>query len=279
MTVLLTDGSTTHSVDAWLLVHMMLALSSLQFRVERDGSRIHQGYITMESRAHTILFTARQVAVLTLQRFWPSRSPPPPGVCALVCLPFHLAVDAATARWGAAGFSSIRGSHEFEQYRQGPDAPDHLLHLAEVLARRILSYLQYLLNTAMLLAADRRAVAAFLLLWLLQLTPFLQTLRKKQLIGDKVVLYSYLVIIVLVTTATLKQLRPSARLHSLVIATAIFALRCRGTSKYCLWLMAVAAEAVLRGAPPLARCVAIAGEFCADLSLPVVQYGIRTLLI
>ena len=60
-TVRLAAGQPMFPADALLAAHLAVALAALMFRIVGHGTRIELGYITRESRAHTILFTSRQV--------------------------------------------------------------------------------------------------------------------------------------------------------------------------------------------------------------------------
>ena len=108
--------STFEPFDGWLAAHVGVALFSRFFRVAPRAERVADGTITEEVRWHALLFSLRNVAVLcafssSVQSAVPSAHMPArlePLLGALICLPFHVAVDAATARHGAPGWSSIR---------------------------------------------------------------------------------------------------------------------------------------------------------------------------
>eukprot|EP00966_Prymnesium_polylepis_P211158 4890205-Prymnesium_polylepis.1 len=228
---LITTGG-TGAADGWLVAHLFLAATSLQFRVPAAGHMLDEGYITNEVRAHTVVFTLRQVTLIVLHtaldRLWASPVVPP-FACGLACLPFHLMVDRCTACLGSSGFSSVRGSHREVPFRSG----------AESTIRGILSALQFVNNHVMLFSGERVADVAFIGLAILQLNAFLMTLRKKQLISPSGLLHAYFVLLSVATSVELGWLACSPA-HSVAIGTALYWLRRRGAPKYVLWCAAVA---------------------------------------
>lgn len=228
---LISDGA-FRPADAWLALHLLLALSSLRFRIPRTGGAVNQGYITAEVRGHTIAFSARQVAlVLALQPHSANAPAPSPGFAAFVCLPFHLAVDLCTRLFGSSGFSAIRGRHDQLSSREGVDRA----------LRHALSTLQFAANHATLHAGRRGAEVAFVMLATIQINAFLMTLRRKQLLGPFGLLYAYSALLGLTSAAALGlTASPAASLRA---GVAMYIVRAWfGCPKYLLWACVVLAS-------------------------------------
>jgi len=221
--------STFEPFDGWLAAHVGVALFSRFFRVAPRAERVADGTITEEVRWHALLFSLRNVAVLcafssSVQSAVPSAHMPArlePLLGALICLPFHVAVDAATARHGAPGWSSIRSHASL------PLLP------AENTMRRMLSIMQFVNNHAMLYAGERRPQVAFALLGWVQLNAFCMTLRRKALLSPDALMRTYVAMSVVVTGLSLGLTDQPAL--SLVAGALLLEGRRRGHSKYALW--------------------------------------------
>ena len=93
--VLYVISSHMQPLDVWLLFHFVVAVSSGFFYASPQGFKVGVGYITQEVRWHAVLFSMRNISIIVLGSICTPLS------CAIICLPFHLAVDAATQRYAS----------------------------------------------------------------------------------------------------------------------------------------------------------------------------------
>ena len=234
--VLLRSGE-LHPCDAALGMHIVLALSSFMFRLPKSTVALTHGYLSQETRLHTVCFSARALSLIFVDALraragarWLSAMS-----AALWCLPFHVAVDATTWALGTPGITSIRGSHDtgekcrhhewWARFTGGASARDAI--------RPLLSGAQFVNNHCLLFGAQRRQGIAFAWLAWSQLNAFLMTLRRKQLISEEGLALSYTLLSVCVTAACLAQ--ATSPLLSIAAGALLMALRARGCNKYALW--------------------------------------------
>jgi hypothetical protein len=243
----LVRGVPMRALDGWLVVHVALLATGYGFRVPQNPLVLTHGYISEESRAHTLTFSLRSLALilaaeLVVDAQWTA------AVRALLCLPFHLAADMATARLGDPGVSSIRGGRNARS------------HPPRVVVARVLSAMQFISNHALLFccegggddgAAPGDAVgaggagvpAAFAWLAWCQINAFLLTLHRKQLLSDLGLACAYFALSLAVAAACLAHAaRPSV---SVATGVLLLVLRAQGINKYALWLGSLAVGSLM----------------------------------
>ena len=97
-----TLGATT----SFLLLHVALSCSGIQFKVPAERIKKWPTMIWEEYRLHAIVFTFRALPVAWL----------PVGLARLVCITcVHLAADKVTSVWGKPGNTTVRGDHDREK--------------------------------------------------------------------------------------------------------------------------------------------------------------------
>ena len=224
--------------DVALVMHVALAFSSFVFRLPKSTVALTHGYLSQETRLHTVCFSARALTLIVVDemRAWAEAPLLSARGAGLWCLPFHLAIDAVTRALGTPGITSIRGSHDpgekcryhewWARFTGGASARDAV--------RPLLSGAQFVNNHALLFGAQRRQGIAFAWLAWSQLNAFLMTLRRKQLISEEGLAASYTLLTTCVTAACLAQ--AASPLASLSLGALMMALRARGCNKYALWL-------------------------------------------
>ena len=161
-------GVRSWATPALLLMHALLSASSLVFRLPhrriREGSRIWPEY-----RAHSIIFALRSLTLMLLywaeQRWRPSAAPVH-GANVLVVFGTMLAADAASRLHRDAASNTIRDLS------------------ASPLMRLLFSTAQ-IHATAACLIGSRRFTVQFVMVFVVQLTAFMMTLRRKNIVSHR----------------------------------------------------------------------------------------------
>jgi len=209
-----------------IVLHAALSLSSLIFRI--PARRISEGTrIWPQFRLHSIIFTCRALAVLTLlwaARRWPrfqawmDNSHGAANIA--VTFAAMLAADAATAAVGKHGSDSIRG------WNTSP-------------ARRFFFAVMQFQGTAVIMVGLPRFQTYFFHVLILQLTAFLLTLRRKNIVGHAAVSWVYGILLVLGAAVSLYDFVVTERGDMVgSIGLAAYLLRVGvGVNKYAVWAL------------------------------------------
>lgn len=144
-----------------LLLHLALSLSSLEFRIPsqriKEGSRIWPEY-----RLHSVVFAARSLAAMALYWYEQAHGITEP------CYPISAVLVLATM--AAADLSTASQMHQSKSIRD--------LDIARA-TRYFFTVCQFYASAGVLMGV-RRYTIQFLNVWIVQLNPFLMTLRRKK---------------------------------------------------------------------------------------------------
>lgn len=164
-----------HLTIPTLGLHLALSLSSLEFKIPnqriKEGSRIWPEY-----RLHSIVFACRSIFAIALywyeQQFHTAGEEPMYAISAIIVLATMAAADLSTASQSRHASKSIR----------------------DLDISRVTSYFFSVCQfyaTAGVLFGLRRSTIQFLNVFVVQLNPFLMTLRRKNLISHKATVTIY----------------------------------------------------------------------------------------
>jgi len=210
-----TTGRLGMQVSSWRLIimHLLLSVSSLVFKVPAARVRSQPTTIWKEYQLHAILFTARCVVAFLL---WPST---PALLRYALIIPFHAAADMVTEQYGTPGSTTVRGKHALKK--------------GWLVSRMIVAYglYQHLALASHLLPNVRGRDLGFNAIIAIQSSAFAMTLVRKGWITWRMHAASYTACIAISALYIVRSLTPLESL-SAVLA---YGARRAGCNKYVLW--------------------------------------------
>lgn len=153
---------------ATMIVHTMLALSSIQFRVPKFRINNKPMVIYEEYRQHAMVFTTRCFSVFVLAYLFPQA---PVYVAPIVVMGHHLLADRITSIWGTPGNTAVRATGDSM----------NLSSFYKAVAQ-LYSLYQFLAIGSHIIPNGRLADMAFNAIIAIQSSAFMMTLYRKRII-------------------------------------------------------------------------------------------------
>lgn len=227
----LATGIATPNLAPWMAVHVLLAVSSLEFQVPR---RAIAHVMDRLYRAQVVVFTIRSVLVIAAVLAVPdTRAQLRWRFLAVACS--HLAADLCLRRLAGAGRpGGVRremGPGD-GQSRPGGRVLDYGRLFFSLAQLNATSQLIWVPNT------DYVLIGAFMTVVVVQVTAFLQTLRKKGLLSPSLWKVVYGLMLMAVAVQMVRCTTPSELAHISAVSIVFAALRIGlGVNKYALMLL------------------------------------------
>lgn len=203
---------------ATMVVHLMLACSSIIFKVPKKRIDTKPMVIYEEYRQHAMVFTLRCFSVTALATVFPGC---PEYVVPLVVMAHHLLVDNITSRHGS-GNTAVRAVSDKLQtssfYRR---------------VAYLYSFYQFLAIASHVCPSDRLADLGYNTIIAIQSSAFMMTLYRKRIIRGRTHMIVYSLCLVLSSYHIVRHLGFYTTLLTAVAFTARANLR--SVSKYAIW--------------------------------------------